>query len=139
MTLSGIIEFIVQMLHSENVIGGIDWLPTICSLAGVKAIPDDLDGEDVSDIWLGATRKRTKPLLWGPREPGPAIREGKWKYYVLFDENKKFFGEALYDVLSDPGEKNNLAEKRRALLPASGQEQSAADLYKKMFLQGEII
>jgi len=99
-----------DIVDTESVIGGIDWLPTICSLAGVRDIPNDLDGEDVSDIWLGATRERTKPLLWGFREPGPTIRDGKWKYYVLFDENKKFFGEALYDVLSDPGEKNNLAK-----------------------------
>jgi len=98
-----------DFVDTENVIGGIDWLPTICSLAGVKDIPNDLDGEDVSDIWLGATRGRTKPLLWGLREPGPTIRDGKWKYYVLFDENKEYYGEALYDVLSDPGEKNNLA------------------------------
>jgi arylsulfatase A-like enzyme len=100
-----------NFVDTENVIGGIDWLPTICSLAGVKDIPDDLDGEDVSDIWLGATRKRTKPLLWGPREPGATIRDGKWKYYVLFDQDKEYFGEALYDVLSDPGERSNLAKK----------------------------
>ena len=98
-------------VDTENVIGGIDWLPTICSLAGVKDIPDDLDGEDVSDIWLGATRRRTKPLLWGTGEPGPTIRDGKWKYYVIRDEKGEFFREALYDVLSDPGEKNNVAEK----------------------------
>ena len=98
-----------DFVDTENVIGGIDWLPTICSLAGVTDIPTDLDGEDVSDIWLGATRERTKPLLWGLREPGPTIRDGKWKYYFLFDENKEYYGEALYDVLSDPGEKNNLA------------------------------
>jgi len=112
-----------DFVDTENVIGLIDWLPTICSLAGVKDIPNDLDGEDVSDMWLGATRKRTKPLMWGPREPGPTIREGKWKYYVLFDENKKYFGEALYDVLSDPGEKNNLAKKHPEV---------ASDLKKKV-------
>ena len=99
-----------NFVDTENVIGLIDWLPTICSLAGVKDIPNDLDGEDVSDMWLGATRKRTKPLMWGPREPGPTIREGKWKYYVLFDDKKKYFGEALYDVVNDPGEKSNLVE-----------------------------
>lgn len=99
-----------NFVDTQNVIGLIDWLPTICSLAGIKNIPNDLDGEDVSDIWLGGTRKRTKPLLWGPREPGLTIREDQWKYYLLFDEQKQYYGEALYDVLSDPGEKSNLAE-----------------------------
>jgi len=95
---------------TQNVIGLIDWLQTICSLAGVKNIPNDLDGEDVSDMWLGLTRKRTKPLLWGPREPGLTIREHQWKYYLLFDERNQYYGEALYDVMNDPGEKSNLVE-----------------------------
>ena len=38
------------VVDSEHVIGGIDWLPSICSLAGVTNVPDDLDGENVSDI-----------------------------------------------------------------------------------------
>jgi N-acetylgalactosamine-6-sulfatase len=99
-----------NFVDTQNVIGLIDWLPTICSLAGVKNIPNDLDGEDVSDMWLGLTRKRTKPLLWGPREPGLTIREDQWKYYLLFDERNQYYGEALYDVVNDPGEKSNLVE-----------------------------
>ncbi len=119
-----------NFVDTENVIGLIDWLPTVCSLAGVRDVPDDLDGEDVSDIWLGATRKRTQPLLWGPREPGPTIRDGKWKYYVTFDENKKYFGEALYDVLSDPGERDNLAEKHPEV--ASGLKKKVLDFYDEL-------
>lgn len=53
----------------------------LCCLGGslfadVTSLPDDLDGEDVSDIWFGATRKRQKPLFWNG-EPGPSIRDGK--------------------------------------------------------------
>jgi len=92
------------VVDKENVIGGIDWFPAICSLTGVTSLPDDLDGEDVSDIWLGATRKRQKPLFWNG-EPGTTIREGKWKYYV--SEN----GEELYDILNDPAEAENLVGK----------------------------
>jgi N-acetylgalactosamine-6-sulfatase len=92
------------VVDKENVIGGIDWLPTICSLAGVSELPDDLDGEDVSDIWLGTTRKRQKPLFWNG-EPGPTIRDGKWKYYISKN------GEKLYDILIDPAEAENLIEK----------------------------
>ena len=65
-------------MDTNHVIGGVDWLSSICSLAGV-AVPDDLDGEDVSDIWLGAARKRQKPLFWNG-DPGATIRDGKWKY-----------------------------------------------------------
>lgn len=71
-------------VDSENVIAGYDWLPSVCSLAGVKAVPDDLDGEDVSDIWLGATRRRENPLFW-KAGGNHAMREGKWKYFLPWE------------------------------------------------------
>jgi N-acetylgalactosamine-6-sulfatase len=99
-------------VDTENVIGGIDWLPSICKLAGVKDIPTDLDGEDVSDIWLGATRERTKPLLWkGGENPGTTIREGKWKCYVIEKRGKETGRLELYDILKNPAETKNLALK----------------------------
>lgn len=100
------------VVDSENVIAGIDWLPSICSLAGVTNVPNDLDGKDVSDIWRGATRPRQKPLLWNSvGHPGPAIRDGKWKYYLIEKKGKGTGGEELYDILNDPAETNNLAKK----------------------------
>lgn len=101
------------IVDRENVIGGIDWLPTICSLAGVKNIPDDLDGEDVSDIWLGASRSRTKPLLWNSGgNPGIAIRDGKWKYYLVQKRGtlQATGSEELYDLSTNPAETRNLAK-----------------------------
>ena len=92
-------------VDSENVIAGYDWLPSICSLAGVKAVPDDLDGEDVSDIWLGATRKRQNPLFW-QAAGNHAMREGRWKYFLPWDGNGK-----LYDILADPAEAKNVAKE----------------------------
>ena len=73
-------------VDETSVIGGVDWLPTICKLAGV-AVPDSVqpDGEDVSDIWLGQSRPRRKPLhwewlfrVWGDEYQPPmlAIRDG---------------------------------------------------------------
>ena len=49
-----------NVVDTENVISGMDWLPTLCSIVGIDDIPNDLDGEDVSDIWFGATRPRVK-------------------------------------------------------------------------------
>jgi N-acetylgalactosamine-6-sulfatase len=87
-------------VDSNSVFCGVDWLPTICKIAEVDA-PTDIDGEDVSNIWLGEQHPHRKPLFWNGY-PGPSIREGKWRYY------KGKYGELLYDVSKDPGETNNL-------------------------------
>ncbi|MBT3190979.1 MAG: sulfatase-like hydrolase/transferase [Verrucomicrobia bacterium] len=91
-------------VDSESVFCGVDWLPTICKLAGVEA-PTDIDGEDVSDMWLGAKKRaRRKSLIWSGY-PGPSIRERKWRYY------KGKYGELLYDISKDPGETDNLIKQ----------------------------
>jgi len=92
-----------NVVDADSVFCGVDWLPTICKLAGVEA-PTDIDGEDVSDMWLGAKRIRRKPLIWSGY-PGPSIREGKWRYYDVK------YGELLYDVSRDPGETDNLIKQ----------------------------
>jgi N-acetylgalactosamine-6-sulfatase len=74
----------------------VDWLPTVCALAGVKTDGLALDGQDVSDVLLGAERERKEPIFWQG-----AVREGKWK--LVKNE--------LYDLESDPSEQNNLAGK----------------------------
>ena len=40
----------------ESVVSFMDWLPTLCSIVGIKDLPKNLDGEDISDIWLGESR-----------------------------------------------------------------------------------
>ncbi len=44
-------------VENEAVVSGVDWLPTVCHLAGV-AVPKEhtLDGEDVSDVLAGTSR-----------------------------------------------------------------------------------
>ena len=54
---------------------------------------------------------RTKPLFWKTSAPGSdaAIREAQWK---LIRPTRKNGGElALYDIVNDPGEKQNLVSK----------------------------
>nr|WP_236649137.1 sulfatase-like hydrolase/transferase [Rhodopirellula sp. SM50] len=95
-------------VDSTNVGSFIDWLPTLSSIVGVEELPVQLDGEDMSDIWLGGKRQRTMPLFWKTSSTGstPAIRDGKWKLHLP----RKQRGEPeLYDLSIDPSESNNVA------------------------------
>jgi arylsulfatase A-like enzyme len=134
-------------VDEETVIAGVDWMPTLCALAGAK-IPEGaaMDGEEMSGALLGKAVERKKALFWeygrnekffgyprqaGQRSPNVAMREGKWKLLVNSDGT----GAELYDVVGDPSESGNVAGmnpgvagamKERALgwrrgLPASGE------------------
>ena len=99
-------------------IGSVDFLPSVCALAGIT-LPDDLklDGEDMSDAFLGKKQERRTPLLWENRLPvygtsyhkSPilAIRDGKWKLLMNPDRSRV----ELYDIPNDPLEVENLAER----------------------------
>ena len=93
-------------VDTDSVFSGTDWLPTVCSLAGVE-YPADIDGEDVSDMWLGAKRTHQKPLFWSGY-PGPSIREGQWRFYSAEKRTRGKYGDLLFDVINDPGERDNL-------------------------------
>jgi arylsulfatase A-like enzyme len=95
-------------INDTAVIGGIDWLPTLAGLAGIKINSEDFDGEDVSAIWLGIDRERCQPLFWKTDSvKSPAgVRLGKWK--MIYPTGKR--GEIeLYDLSVDPGERTNVA------------------------------
>ncbi len=100
-----------------SVIGAVDFLPTVCAIAGAKLPADaQLDGEDVSDILLsGRPRERKTPLYWEWRSrvfgnpefapPPIVVREGKWK--LLTDRDRARV--ELYDIPADPAETRDLA------------------------------
>lgn len=103
-------------VENTAVVAGVDFLPTLCRIAGV-AVPAGhlLDGEDVSDILGGTSRPRHGPLFWEwrfrifgepfHRSPILAIREGNWKLLANPDRSRV----ELYDIPQDPTELMNLA------------------------------
>lgn len=106
-------------VDNRSVIGGVDFLPTICALTGVK-LPGGmkLDGEDMSGAILGKPKDKTKTLMWENRFPvygnvldmSPilCIRESKWKLLMNPDRSRI----ELFDIPNDPSEMSNLAEKQ---------------------------
>ena len=96
-------------VDEKSVISGADWLPTLCSIVGVKINAADFDGEDTSAAWLGkGEHVRVKPLFWKTSAVGSeaGILDGQWK---LIHPTRERSEVELYDLLADPGETKNLA------------------------------
>jgi arylsulfatase A-like enzyme len=86
----------------------MDWTATILSLAGAK--PDKRftpDGKDLTQLLFGKQASFDRVLYWrlAQRVKQNAIREGKWKYLKVENE------EYLFDLSNDLSEKNNLKAK----------------------------
>lgn len=86
------------------------WFATLFELAGLKA-PTSLDAPSFARLLRGK-RASAARLFWhfphytnqGGR-PGGAVRDGDWKYVEHYDSDKP----ELYNLASDPGEKQNVA------------------------------
>lgn len=99
-----------KAVNEKSVVSGIDWLPTLCGITGVKITAPDFDGEDVSGVWLGRDRERTRPLFWKTNtvKSEMVIRDGPWK---LFEPTRKKGETELYHIPTDAAEKQNVAAK----------------------------
>ncbi|MBD3266193.1 sulfatase-like hydrolase/transferase [bacterium] len=105
-------------IDQKSVIAGVDFIPTLCGLAGI-AVPNNLnlDGENRAAAFKGQPRQRTQPLMWEWRyrifghvfhhSPMLAIRDKQWKLLMNPDRSRV----ELYDIVRDPREMTNLAEK----------------------------
>lgn len=105
-------------VDNDSIVAGVDYLPTICALAGIQANTTSfpLDGENMAQVFSGETKQRTRPLMWEWRYqvfghtlnrcPMLAIREGKWKLLMNPDRSRI----ELYDIPNDPSEMQNLAK-----------------------------
>ncbi len=94
----------------QSVLSGVDWLPTLCAITGIKINANEFDGEDTSAAWLGrAPHVRTKPLLWKTSNPGSEayVRIGQWK--LQHPTRKKHGPPQLYDIIADSAESNDVA------------------------------
>jgi N-acetylgalactosamine-6-sulfatase len=104
-------------VDEKSVVAGVDWLPTLCAIAGVPIDAGKFAGEDVSAAWLGKERPRAKPLFWKASAPRstPVMLRGDWKLHQPSRGSAE-----LYDLAKDPGERDNLAGRRPELAKELG-------------------
>jgi N-acetylgalactosamine-6-sulfatase len=119
-------------VDNDSLIASVDLMPTICKLAGAD-IPDYwmLDGEDISDCFMGKTKeKRDKLLMWewryngffteGPIEHVYAARQDDWIYIESLDGTRT----ELYNIHADYTQENNRFEKDKDIASSLQQQLS---------------
>ncbi|MDB6028415.1 MAG: N-acetylgalactosamine-6-sulfatase [Verrucomicrobiales bacterium] len=117
----------VGRVDEKSIFNAVDLFPTFCALSGTALPPHaKFDGNDVSGLFEGKTASHTGAMLWEygrnntgfhfpkgfDRSPNLAIRDGDWKCLVNADGTEL----QLYNLVSDKGEKKNVAEKNPAVV-----------------------
>ena len=94
---------------------GMDFYPTILDLIGAPQKPDQhLDGISLVNILKENKTIKERSLYWHyphyhRTKPYSAIRQGDWKLIEFFEDGAL----ALYNLVNDPYEQENLALKER--------------------------
>lgn len=97
--------------ESDHVSAHWDVLPTLCEMAGIEA-PSNIDGISMLPTLTGdGTQQQHKVLYWEFYEQGgrQAVRMGQWKAVRNNWGKNPNAPVELYDITSDPAEKNNVA------------------------------
>ena len=98
----------------EYPVTGADFYPTLLDLVDIPAIPEQhVDGVSLKPLIEGKSLSE-RPLYWhyphyGNQggDPSSIIREGKWKLIFYWEDGS----QELYNLSSDSGEQNNVAEE----------------------------
>ena len=106
-------------VRNDAVWSAVEFLPTFASLLGVELPADlDIDGENVAPLLTGSTQGRKAPLFWEwkfERFGNPAYNAPQ---LCMLDDiwwagcNPDGSRVELYDVNSDPAQRNNLKDQK---------------------------
>ncbi|MCS6946817.1 MAG: sulfatase-like hydrolase/transferase, partial [Steroidobacteraceae bacterium] len=88
---------------SGQVMATMDFMPTLLAAAGAERVPQDIDGENLLPVLVGAAPVRERTLFWRhTANDQAAVRQGRWKYLRLGGK------EHLFDIVQDPRERARL-------------------------------
>ncbi|MBD0831642.1 sulfatase family protein [Aestuariibaculum sediminum] len=100
---------------SDLIVSATDVMPTLLNLLrATDGFPKDLDGEDLSALFLGKNEEEPTSALYyyieeGKPESGHrGIRTKRYTYVITFD-NQDLERKVLFDNVEDPFQKNNIA------------------------------
>lgn len=115
-----------RRVDNQAVVTAVDFLPTVCGMAGVRAPAGD--GQDAGGLLSGKTSARGKPIYWEwrfriagdtvNRSPMLSMRDGNWKLLMNPDRSRV----ELYDIPRDPTELDNRAGHEPAVVRAMSQK-----------------
>jgi arylsulfatase A-like enzyme len=91
---------------NDSIMFSLDRLPTMCSLAGCDIPWEIVEGEDMSDVWMGAVQNCQTPLFYQGIGSHPSYRETHWIRYGPWKLVKH--NEELYHLDADPDERDNI-------------------------------
>lgn len=83
----------------------LDIYPTLIELAGIPP-RDDLEGISLTPQLRDASTRRERPAITTHNQGNHGIRSERWRYIRYADGS-----EELYDMIQDPHEWNNIADK----------------------------
>lgn len=87
----------------------LDITPSLCTLAGVEP-PSELDGEDLSPLLSGDSPPERGPVYLFYDEWLNAMRSGRWKLHVAFEDKQRDYMPQLFDLGADFREAYNVAK-----------------------------
>lgn len=95
-----------------------NWLPTLCSLAGVTLPDGPMDGTDMREVLekrVGEAASWPRPIYSaGPGYRSRMVRAGDWKLVVHEAKGGKGGARELFHLAEDPGETRNVLEQHAA-------------------------
>ena len=88
----------------SEITGGIDMLPTLCQMTGVKRVGNlPLDGKDVSPLLLGTAKNWPDRMIFSHQNGNVSVRTQKHRLDAK---------GALFDMAADPNQQADISEQQ---------------------------